>query len=599
MWTKPIRIPRATTIPGRRRSTITSFSSASSSVILRPQRRLFHDYFVTHLPSSSLHPDSRSSVGPGHKLPRDKSIPHNVSDSDRSPAAMALLGTQREMAVVRIPLKSAKHHFGVTLSRGTRPYNEDAFQAGTIEIPAFAKRQPISLTTSTKDKPGGNTSDKATGDPQVFYFAVFDGHGGSECSDFLRERLHEYLEDAARKFELKSSLHKDGVTLKQDDAQPVQSYETSQSKKESLDAVKTDKSSDSKPTKIPDVGAGEKPPSASKDGEPPLDGVDSMTQSGNIQKAEDLERSLIISWKQLVGGYFKRFKPEFFSTSAGGKGHSLGQAGGEGVGVETVLTWSFLKADFDFVSAQVNKAEEDPVSSDRAINEQDILDRPSAVHKKIGGPKRFKGGSTASLAMISTASPAPYWGPSSHCTIVTAHVGDTRILLCETATGRAVPLTSNHHPSLPSEAERLRRYAATFVTDSFGEERITGLANTRAFGDMASKRVGVSAEPEIRRIELSPAEYSFMVMVSDGVSGPLSDQEIVDIVKEARTPEQASRDLVSFATETSRDADNATGLVVRLGGWERRSEGGLGSLGTKELRDWRKREAEDPRKGRR
>jgi len=87
-------------------------------------------------------------------------------------------------------------------------------------------------------------------------------------------------------------------------------------------------------------------------------------------------------------------------------------------------------------------------------------------------------------------------------------------------------------------------------------------------------------------------------LCSDGVSGHLSDQEIVDIVKEAKTPEQAARDVVSFATETStgsEGADNATGLVVRLGGWERRGEGGLGSLGTKEMRDWRKKEAEDPR----
>jgi protein phosphatase PTC6 len=140
------------------------------------------------------------------------------------------------------------------------------------------------------------------------------------------------------------------------------------------------------------------------------------------------------------------------------------------------------------------------------------------------------------------------------------------------------------------------------VTDSFGEERISGLANTRAFGDMASKRVGVSAEPEIRRIELSPAEYSFLVLCSDGVSGHLSDQEIVDIVKEAKTPEQGARDIVSFAVETSTTgsggADNATGLVVRLGGWERRGEGGLGSLGTKEMRDWRKEEANNPRRGR-
>ena len=122
-----------------------------------------------------------------------------------------------------------------------------------------------------------------------------------------------------------------------------------------------------------------------------------------------------------------------------------------------------------------------------------------------------------------------------------------------------------------------------------------GLANTRAFGDIASKRIGVSAEPEITTVHLASGEYSFLVLMSDGVSGTLSEQEVVDIIKEARTPEQASRDVVNFATEVSEDADNATCLVVRLGGWERRSEGGVGSLGTKEMRDFKKQEAENPR----
>jgi protein phosphatase PTC6 len=112
---------------------------------------------------------------------------------------------------------------------------------------------------------------------------------------------------------------------------------------------------------------------------------------------------------------------------------------------------------------------------------------------------------------------------------------------------------------------------------------------------MRSKRIGVSAEPELRRYELAPAQYSFLVLVSDGVSGTLSDQEIVDVVKEARTPEQGAKDVVAFATEVSREGDNATCLVIRLGGWERRGEGGMGSLGTKEARDFRRQDATDPR----
>ncbi len=72
---------------------------------------------------------------------------------------------------------------------------------------------------------------------------------------------------------------------------------------------------------------------------------------------------------------------------------------------------------------------------------------------------------------------------------------------------------------------------------------------------------------------MGAAEYSFLVLMSDGVSGELSDQEVVDVVKEAKTPEQGARDVVAFAGDVGRIGDNASCLVVRLGGWERRGEG--------------------------
>ncbi|KAF2715721.1 protein phosphatase-like protein 2c [Pleomassaria siparia CBS 279.74] len=614
MWKPSICAPRAS----RRPPTTLSFLNRSVQYPSQHAQhgRCFHEYFVTHIPSSSLHPDSGSRHGPHHKLPRDKSTPHEATS--RSPAAASLMhGSSREMTVVRIPLKSAKHHFGVSLSRGVRPYNEDAFQAGTIDIPAFAKRRPMSLT---RNPGGGNKSeptaaDNPSGDPQVFYFGVFDGHGGNECSGFLREQLHTYLEGATKLFELQSSLNvkgRSGWPSSLDERRDrSDGSETPATGKEMLAAVETHTPAGVDAVKPPTPGTNDPPPAAGKDNKTePVDSAPPVKQSDSIRKAEELEGCLVKEWKELVGGYFRRFKPEYFSMSVGGRGHgtekdvitkqhalnsSISDDAMEGIGIETVLEYAFLKADYDFVSAQVGKQEEDPVAADRAINDDDILGHPSRTGKHIGGKNRFKGGSTCSIALISTPTPSPFWHPASPSTLIAAHVGDTRILLCKTATGLAVPLTSNHHPSLPEEATRLRRYAATFVTDSFGEERVSGLANTRAFGDMASKRIGVSAEPEIRRIELLPAEYSFLVLISDGVSGHLSDQEIVDVVKEAKTPEQAARDVTTFATEVSPDADNATTLVVRLGGWERRSEGGLGSLGTKEMRDWRRGEANNPR----
>ncbi|KAG4419907.1 hypothetical protein IFR04_006944 [Cadophora malorum] len=560
--------------------------------------RYFHDYFVTNLPSSSLHPDSKSSTGPHHKLPRAASTPHTPGNGPSPAAAPPMVGMSREMTVVRIPLRSAKHHFGVSVSRGTRPYNEDTYQAGTLEIPAFAKRAPISLSRAGKSA-SATSADSASGDPQVFYFGVFDGHGGNECSDFLREELHGYLERTAETFELASSL-KTGKKKETDvggpSAENGEISELASKGRDSLKKVETKSGKDvEQDLNIPirdKNGKIEQPPAS-----PAIESEEPVSIESNKPKAIELERSLVAQWKETVGGYFRRFRPEYFSLpSSSGEEPAVETP----ISIETVLMYAFLKADLDFVTAQAQKPDPENNHSDKPLNADDILGRPAHLSSqhRIGGPTRFVGGSTASIVLISTPTPTPFWHPASPSTIVVAHVGDTRILLCNTATGLAIPVTTNHHPSSPVEGARLRRYAATFVTDSFGEERMSGLANTRAFGDMRSKRIGVSAEPEIRRVELAPAEYSFLVLVSDGVSGTLTDQEIVDVVKEAKTPEQGARDVVGFATEVSREGDNATCLVVRLGGWERRIEGGMGSMGTKEVRDFRKGDALDPRRGR-
>jgi protein phosphatase PTC6 len=331
----------------------------------------------------------------------------------------------------------------------------------------------------------------------------------------------------------------------------------------------------------------------------PLESADTVPQAvTNYAEALKLERELVQEYKRTIGGYFRRFQPEHFDLKAEPSNEST-------ISVEAALAYAFLRADLDFVSAQARKADPDDAwVGDVPLNNDEILGVPHATPSGhgIGGHSRFKGGSTASVVLISTPTPVPFWHPGAQSTLIVAHVGDTRVLLCETSSGVAQPLTSDHHPTTPGESRRLRRYApaGSMVSgDSFGEERIAGLANSRAFGDMRSKRIGVSAEPEITRVELGPAQYSFIVLVSDGVSGTLSDQEIVDIIKEARTPEEGARSVVEYASEVSQDGDNATCQVVRLGGWERRSEGGLGSLGTKEMRDIRKAEAQDPRRGKR
>ncbi|KAL6871200.1 phosphatase 2C-like domain-containing protein [Trichoderma novae-zelandiae] len=565
------------------RDTIVKLPMRQAKVHVQPAgRRYFHTYFVTHLPSSSLHPDSSRPHGPSHKLPRDASTPHTPSPGSAAAVAIPNMPS-RDLTVVRIPLRRAKHHFGTATARGNRPYNEDADQAGIIDMPAFATRVP----TSVKQKAGEPTmAGSALGDPQIFYFGVFDGHGGVQCSHFLRDELHGYIEEAAAEFGLQSSLRK---------TNPWEVSRKPVTREQALDNVDMKSAEEVKadiklPSRDDDAGTVNAP----RHGDPLPSAKSVPVKVSDYSKAIRLKKSLIQEYKVSIGGYFRRFKPEHFNLSEDSENYTIS--------VESALAYAFLRADLDFVSAQARKVDpDDSTASDSPLNNDEILGEPHATPSghDIGGATRFKGGSTASIVLISTPTPVPFWHPGAHSSLIVAHVGDTRVLLCDTATGLAQPLTSDHHPTTPGESRRLRRYApaGSMVSgDSFGEERIAGLANSRAFGDIKSKRIGVSAEPEITRVELGPAEYSFLVLMSDGVSGTLSDQEIVDVVKEAKTPEEGARRVVDYATEVSDDGDNATCQVVRLGGWERRSEGGLGSLGTKEFRDARRAEAQDPRR---
>ena len=73
------------------------------------------------------------------------------------------------------------------------------------------------------------------------------------------------------------------------------------------------------------------------------------------------------------------------------------------------------------------------------------------------------------------------------------------------------------------------------------------LANTRGFGDAHYKELGVFAEPAITSRILKGSEYAFLILLSDGVTDVISDQEICDLVRGFKDPERAAKNVVGFA----------------------------------------------------
>lgn len=207
--------------------------------------------------------------------------------------------------------------------------------------------------------------------------------------------------------------------------------------------------------------------------------------------------------------------------------------------------------------------------------------------------QRPAGSTCTSIYIYSHDPDAVFWEPNQVSSLLVAHVGDTRAILSDSH-GAAHRLTAIHHPSSPTETERLSRYASSFFTDSFGEERFGRFANTRAFGDAVGKSRGITAEPQLlecligkdanKFANISPNNHhsiktfggdeGFIVMVSDGVSDMVSDQEIVDLVMATAyksgsmrgTPQDAAKEVVEYAQALGGN-DNATCLVIRLPGW--------------------------------
>ncbi|GAA5873139.1 hypothetical protein JCM16303_006954 [Sporobolomyces ruberrimus] len=212
-----------------------------------------------------------------------------------------------------------------------------------------------------------------------------------------------------------------------------------------------------------------------------------------------------------------------------------------------------------------------------SLDEMSVLAFLQADTQVLADESTGKSGSTATVALLHSLDlphSFPYYA-ASLISLTVAHLGDTTCLLATSSQGRARRLTEPHHGDSRVEGERLRTSGTGIVTDSFGESRWGGtLANTRGIGDREFKSLGVIGEPEVTKRVLKGEEWSFLVLLSDGITDVISDQEIIDIARGHKDPTQAAKKIVSFAEDVGGE-DNMTCIVVPLPGW-----GKMGGLDT-------------------
>ncbi|CAI4230486.1 unnamed protein product [Auanema sp. JU1783] len=160
--------------------------------------------------------------------------------------------------------------------------------------------------------------------------------------------------------------------------------------------------------------------------------------------------------------------------------------------------------------------------------------------------------------------------------IVVANIGDSRAVLCRA--GKAIDLSVDHKPEDKIERDRIEN-AGGIVNE---EGRVNGGLNlSRAFGDHSYKKNDslplqeqmISALPDVH-IENRDVQDEFIVVACDGIWNSLKSQEVVDIVrlgfKEGKSCEQLSGELCDacLADSTAGDGtgcDNMTVIVIKIG----------------------------------
>ncbi|CAL4970541.1 unnamed protein product [Urochloa decumbens] len=144
--------------------------------------------------------------------------------------------------------------------------------------------------------------------------------------------------------------------------------------------------------------------------------------------------------------------------------------------------------------------------------------------------------------------------------LIIANLGDSRAVLATMSDSghlAAVQLTVDHKPSLPGEAERIKRCGGRVfaLKDEPSVARVwlpgedlPGLAMARSLGDLRLKRHGVVPEPEVAHRRVGRGDL-FIVLATDGVWDVMSNEEVVSIVCATARKEHAAKAVAEAAAQ--------------------------------------------------
>jgi serine/threonine protein phosphatase PrpC len=159
-----------------------------------------------------------------------------------------------------------------------------------------------------------------------------------------------------------------------------------------------------------------------------------------------------------------------------------------------------------------------------------------------------------------TAIAALIWGDALYI----ANAGDCRAMLCRDGCGAA--LTRDHTAEDPGERARITACGGTVARHgAAGKWRVgdAAIAVTRGIGDFDLREAGLTPEPEITRVDITPDD-EFILVACDGLWDVMDVEDVIALVQSTvKEPSMVVKRIVAEAL-TRGSSDNITVIIAFL-----------------------------------
>jgi len=384
----------------------------------------------------------------------------------------------------RINLSKSRDFVGIRSTRCQRKYNQDRYKVLVLNPPTLSPELSAAAAAAACGKPnekqgkgaGGKGTATTTEGAQMdadkktlFYFAIFDGHGGSHTADYLTANLDEYVERAQPDMvpNVIKELRKLGGyfrSFRPHFLEPFlpSNFEEAYGSKQSAE----DKARQQRRIHIKGKGGQVKPmifiphPNASEEEQqqevesiqsstlPKIDpasssskGASGMDKKEVPSKAKANEEEIEYDEDEDPFVIARRRRLNKTSPLPSGTTSYFGTDRSEYQNL-------FLKEMVDPSSETLAVPPDPPIPSTMTLEQRLFLSFLQCDTELIRD--KYTDGSTASIVVVQ--SKGAFWETQEDLDLIVAHVGDTRILLCEALKGECVQLTTDHHPDAVVEA---------------------------------------------------------------------------------------------------------------------------------------------------